>query len=423
MRDLLKIAEKYFDSSEISYVSSNNDSVSFADGKLKDIESGLRSVISFRGIKNNTLGTSYTRNLIDKEKFIENAAESLKGSVKAEYDFPETKGLAALNNYEDSISKLENQALVDEIKRVTDILKSKVTGQIDIYAGKGIVEYGIINSKGTELKNKVSSYYLAPSIVFPGTSARVSKQLVDKKFVSYKDEDIDFIVDLYKKAEKEVKFESGKMQVMFLPSSIYSLLWRINSAANAKNIYEKTSPLINKLGEKIFSEKLTLINDPMADVFVTQRNFDDEGVATKNLPIIEKGVLKNYYNDLKYAALMNQEPTGTGFGGAPSLSALYFEPGNMSFNEMIKSMKKGVIIGGALGAHSGNILNGDLSIGVAPGYYVENGEIVGRVKNTMVAGNVYDFMKNIEEVENELHTAFGGKAPAILFNDMNVASQ
>lgn len=48
---------------------------------------------------------------------------------------------------------------------------------------------------------------------------------------------------------------------------------------------------------------------------------------------------------------------------------------------------------GALGAHSGNIPNGDFSIGLSPGLYVENGEIVGHVKDSMVAGNIYEVMK------------------------------
>jgi len=81
-----------------------------------------------------------------------------------------------------------------------------------------------------------------------------------------------------------------------------------------------------------------------------------------------------------------------------------------------------VIVAGALGAHSGNILNGDYSIGLAPGLYVEDGNIVGHVKDAMVAGNIFDTMKRVVEIENEQHPGSGGMFPAILFEHVSIAT-
>ncbi len=86
-------------------------------------------------------------------------------------------------------------------------------------------------------------------------------------------------------------------------------------------------------------------------------------------------------------------------------------------------MDKGILIAGIMGAHSGNILNGDYSIGLSPGLYVENGEIVGRVKDSMVAGNIFDTMNHIVEIEDTLHSASGGMFPAILFDGVSVATK
>jgi PmbA protein len=90
---------------------------------------------------------------------------------------------------------------------------------------------------------------------------------------------------------------------------------------------------------------------------------------------------------------------------------------------MIKSMDRGVIVGQALGAHSGNIPNGDYSIGLSPGLYVEGGEIVGHMKDTMLAGNIYDTFRNIISIENIQHHGAGGRYPAILVDDVNVTTR
>jgi len=108
----------------------------------------------------------------------------------------------------------------------------------------------------------------------------------------------------------------------------------------------------------------------------------------------------------------------------PSLQHLLIEPGELTFAEMIKSMDRGVIVGQALGAHSGNIPNGDYSIGLSPGLYVEGGEIVGHMKDTMVAGNIYELLKQVAAIGND--TKWVGSflnTPSIYCPSVSVASK
>ena len=86
-------------------------------------------------------------------------------------------------------------------------------------------------------------------------------------------------------------------------------------------------------------------------------------------------------------------------------------------------MERGIIVGQALGAHSGNIQNGDYSIGLSPGLYVAGGEIVGHIKDAMVAGNIYETMKRVVSVENRQHFSVDGRFPALLLDDVNVATK
>jgi PmbA protein len=217
---------------------------------------------------------------------------------------------------------------------------------------------------------------------------------------------------------------------------MYTMLWRLSEAVSGRSFYNKVSPLQERREEKVLSEKFTLFGDPTDSAELDQHFFDDEGVPAKKHTIFEKGVFKNLILNLDYADKLNEEPTGTGYRGGmwggetvamlpgPSLECARINPGDVSFEDMIKSMDRGVIVLGVLGAHSGNILNGDFSVGLNPGFYVENGEIKGRVIDGMVAGNVYDVLQNIESVENRLHDSFtGDKYPSILLNDINVAAK
>jgi PmbA protein len=86
---------------------------------------------------------------------------------------------------------------------------------------------------------------------------------------------------------------------------------------------------------------------------------------------------------------------------SPAVHALVIEGGQTSPADMIKDMKEGLIIEQMMGAEQGNILNGDFSGNVLLGYKVEKGEITGRVKDTMVSGNVYQLLKEVLAIGND----------------------
>lgn len=226
------------------------------------------------------------------------------------------------------------------------------------------------------------------------------------------------------------------MKVLFMPDSMITLLWRITSGLSGRSIYEKISPIAGKLGQKIFSQKLTIIDDPLNDNYPLARSFDDEGVACNQLTLIDQGVLKSFYYDIKYAQKLGVTSTGHGYrsgpwGGdplttkpGPFLPHLFIKQGGAKLAKLISLMDRGIIVEGALGAHSGNIPNGDYSIGVSPGLYVENGEIVGQVKDAMVTGNIYETLTNVMELGDTLYPSFGGAwVPPLLCEGVSVTTK
>ncbi|HAZ31500.1 MAG TPA: TldD/PmbA family protein [Dehalococcoidia bacterium] len=435
MEELLEIARKASDQVEVYSLDHTVDSVSFENAKLKDIDSKLQSGISLRIIKGGNLGFAFTRNLISGEEFLQNALDSLNGGVEAGFDLPVTRDLAQLDTYNPAIESLTNTTIVDECNRICEMLAPRTNGQLNVNAGRVTSKVRLLNSNGTDLSSRSSLYYCRTAIMYPGSYSAISRLVVFKDFEKTPDEHLNFIINTYNKSLKEVSPRGRKMKVLFLPDTIYGLIWRLQSATNGKNIYEKKSPVSEKLGEEIFDRQLTIYDDPLNDEIPGARSFDDEGTPCRYFPVVENGVLKNFYYDLHYADKLKASPTGHGFRSAmwggdpiatkptPSLDHLFIKPGDKSLSELIGSIDRGIIIAGVLGAHSGNIPNGDFSMGLSPGLYVEKGEIVGNVKDAMVAGNIYEVMKNVLAIEDTLYPAMMGTFPAILFDSVSVATK
>lgn len=435
MEKLLELAKKVVDQAEVYSLDETADTVRFENVMLKDIESKTQSGISLRVIKDGKLGFAYTKNLLNREELLGNALDSLRGGVEAFFDFPKAMNVFPVESYDPSAEGLTNAPIVEECQRVCDGLVHRTKGQINLGGSRHLSRVRVINSHGTDLSTRSSLYSFAAEILYPGSYASIGRQVVDKKFKKTPEETIDFISSLYNQSLREVQPKGGGMNVLFLPEALYVLIWRLQSATNGRNIYQKVSPVLDKKGENILDEKFTLYDDPLNDRMPDARGFDDEGTPCQTLSVIKRGILENFFYDLSYASKLKATPTGHGYKGSmwggetvsfrpsPALEHLYVKPGGKSFQELVRLMDQGIIVAGAMGAHSGNILNGDFSIGLSPGLYVERGEIVGHVKDAMVAGNVFDTMKTIVELEDTMHPSYTGTFPAILFENVSVVTK
>jgi len=342
MEQLLEMAKKVSEGAEVYAIEEAGDSVSFENGRLKEIETKSQSGLTLRIIKNGTLGFAYTKNLIHPGELLRNALDSLKGKVEISFDFSLPGRLPVLDTHDPSVEYLSNKTLVEECKRICDFLVPKTDGQVNVSAGRKVSRIRILNSHGTDASAAFSAYGLYTSILFPSSYASIHRPWIKKSFERVPDSHLDFILNTYVHSRKEVQIQGGKMKVLFLPETLYTLLWRIQSVTNGKNIYQKISPVMDRLGEKILDEKLTVSDDPLNDEVPGARAFDDEGVPCQYFPVIEKGVLKHFYYDLYYAGKFGISSTGHGFKGgmwggetisfkpSPSLDHLRIKPGEKS---------------------------------------------------------------------------------------------
>lgn len=432
MEKLIELSKSVSDRAEVYWLRQNANNVSFKNAKLHDIDGRFQSGASLRIIKNGRIGFACTRNLLNREEFLRNAVSSLQGGAEADYEFPLTVKIHGLNTYNPSLEKTANTALVDECARVSELLKSKTSGEIVADAVTTISEVRIINTSGTDISYKSTAYYMVAGAIFPGSASGILRFFTSKAFEPMPDSMINEIIYLYNSASKAVTPESGPMKTLFMPNSNGVLVSRILSGLSGKSIYEKISPIAGKTGQKIWSEKITLYDDPLNDKYPLARAFDDEGVACRYLPFVEKGILKNFYYDLNYAGKLKAEPNGHGYkwGGdtitsrpMPGIAQLCIGTGNKTFAELVRIIDRGIILEGALGGHSGNIPNGDYSVAVSPALYVENGEIIGRVKDAMVAGNIYRTLKNVIDIGDTAFALGSNIVPPILCDEVSVVTK
>lgn len=226
-------------------------------------------------------------------------------------------------------------------------------------------------------------------------------------------------------AKKNVPSPSGRSPVLFTSKAADMLWGTVQSALNGKHILEKASPWVDRLGKPVIAPTLTLYQNPAAGPYSCP--FDDEGQPTQLLIFIENGILRNFYSDRTTGRQLNGGSTGNGFRPGlssyptPGLFNFLIQPGDLSLLELIKKMDNGLIIDQILGGCTG--LSGDFSVNVDLGYRVRNGQIIGRVKDTMVAGNVYTALKQVIQLGKDADWNGSCYTPSLIVEGLSITGK
>ncbi|OKH14953.1 peptidase C69 [Fischerella major NIES-592] len=203
-------------------------------------------------------------------------------------------------------------------------------------------------------------------------------------------------------AKENVPPPSGRVPVLFTSKAADMLWGTVQAALNAKRVLEGASPWTERIGKLVVSSSLTLYQDPQAGPYSCP--FDDEGTPTQPMVFIQNGELQNFYCDRATASQLGTFSTGNGFRPGlgsyptPGLFNFLIQPGSGSLPELIELLDDGLIVDQMLG---GSGISGDFSINVDLGYRVQNGQVIGRVKDTMVAGNVYTALKQLAKLGSD----------------------
>jgi PmbA protein len=213
--------------------------------------------------------------------------------------------------------------------------------------------------------------------------------------------------------------------VIFEPNMARDLVGDIFSALSGESIFRKASFLVGQLGEKIASEKLTVIDDGTMLGGLGSRPFDGEGLPTRETVVIRNGVLENYLLNTYTGRKLGMRSTGNagrGLVGAPSVETgnFFIEPGAHTPEEIIKSVKKGFYLTELIG-FGVNIVTGDYSRS-ASGIWIENGELTFPVQGVTIAGNLKEMLNSIEMVGSDLDFRGSVVSPTLLIGRMTIGA-
>jgi PmbA protein len=376
--------------------------VDFDNDRLKSAESSQRTHVDLKVILDGKVGVSSTTDPGDIDGLVRRALEAAAFGSPAHFELPDPQSLQAVRTFDPAILSVEKPEMIRMGQQMMDMIKSY---NPQILAGASVsktvykVEYA--NSRGAQYTADHTMFNVGTGgqlvrgtdILFAGHGFGHKKREADLEDIA------NHAIEYFRMAEQIAQVESGELPVIFTPDGLLALLLSLGLAIDGKSVSLGASPLRDKLGTQIASPNLTIVDDPFIEYGPRTSAFDDEGVARKVTPIIEKGILRNFIYDLDTAGRAGVKPTGHGSGR--SLTNLVIELGKMPYETMIKNTSLGLLVDDFLGLGQGNPINGEFSVNVSLGYKIEQGRVVGRVKDVMLAGNVFQALKDITAISRE----------------------
>ena len=435
-KTLLKIAEKkgldeaeaYLVSNKVLTVRLVNNSVFEAKG-VHDIGVGLRV------IKGNMLGFSSTADFSKKslEKLVEAAASTAKArKLPFKYSFPKPRKIPKVAGvYDKKLAELPSEKAVDLAYQMVDASLSHSKKIKDNAGVLNVVSYEtlLLNTHGVSAKNSGTFFEASLSAtaksgknVSEGSDATAGRRLKELKPKEVGEKAAEMAVSGLK--SKKLKEDTYTVILDYEPASgVLGYVSMLVSPMIAKLYFPL---LLDKMGKKIASQQITLIDDPLMPNGVGSAPVDDEGTPSKKKIIINKGVLKAFVYDSFYGAIEKKKTTGnavrasfavgvSSFPGKnyngepiPVPRNPYFKPGKWKREEILEETKQGLLVRRFHYTRLTNPTRGDFTSVLRMGLYaVKNGEVVGALKKSRLIDNLLNMLQNVDAVSDKLVVAGG----------------
>jgi PmbA protein len=376
----------------------------FEAGRLKNTTTNRELRYDVEVLVEGRLGAARGNRLEDLDEIVSRAVTLAKSGSVAHFDaWPAPGEYADAPTFSEATAGLGRQGMVASCRRIVDRLRNEDPDlHIEAGASRSVGEGLLVTSGGVSEHRRRSKWSLGAHVqrteqtdmLFAGygRSWRELNELWDPETISGR------IVEDLRHGRQVVDIPAGRMPVLLPPELVATMLQGIELGVNGRNVARGNSPLAGRLGEPILDESITLVDDPHLPYAAGSRSMDADGVPTRKTTIFEKGVLRTFLYDLDSAGLAGAEPTGHD-GCSPSNPEIL--PGETPSAKLLEAIDDGIYIKYLIGFGQGNILNGDFSCNVGLGFRVKGGRIVGRVKNVMAAGNLYELLRENVRVSSD----------------------
>lgn len=406
--------------------------VEFKSGKLHAVEHKEMRGLGLRVVRKGRIGFSSTTDLGRLGELVDHACQSAAFGQPARFQFPARCRPAAASVYDRAVAGFSvDQAVAEGRQALERLRKAAPELKCDATLEKWVYTVELANSRGlwgaydkTHFSYQLSGVGVVDGhLLFLGDGRRGCGLRLEAGAMVSK------ISRLLRQSKRSARVAGGRMPVLFSHEAMRIFWMALGMGVSGKTLQKRSSPLQGRLGEQVLDRRLTVADDPHLRLAPGSAPYDAEGVCTSRLPLFQNGVFRHFIFDLQTAGLMGTVSTGHGrrdFSAQPSpgISNLVITPGRKSLAELARSMGRGVIVHDLLGAGQSNLLAGDFSANIGLGFAVERGRIAGRVKDAMVAGNVYQMLKDgVGEISRDTESHGQYLTPAILFHDVSVAAK
>jgi PmbA protein len=409
--------------------------------RMREVESlkeaGSRGA-GIRVLSGRRTGSSYTSNLSPDgiDRMVRAALGLLSiTSEDPEAGLPEQQDLGQiasdLHLYDDAIAQMAPEWKIAQAKQAEDValntdprIENSEGASFDSYLGNRV----FANSRGFAGSYRTSSCSLAVSPVakqngsmerdYWYTSSRSAAGLESPDYVGRQ------AAERALRRLNPRKVSTQKVPVIFEPRTARALLDDVFGAVSGSAIYRHASFLAGKLGEKIASENLTVVDDATLPGLFGSSPFDDEGVRTRRTIVVERGVLRSYLLNTYSARKLGLKTTGNASRGITGNAGVgpgnfFIEAGSTSPEQILAGVRTGLFVTTLIGA-TANTVTGDFSSGAA-GLWIENGELAYPVSEITVAGNLMQMLMDLEQIGSDLEFRGSIASPTLLIREMTVS--
>ncbi len=435
-RAVEKALAKGADEAEAFAVRGKSVTVDLQKNDLQIAKSMSGDGLGLRVFKSRSLGFAFVNNFVEEsiDESVDRAIGIAKAAPPDEYNgLPEPTPIRPLDGIYNE--EAETFGVDRAVEQALHMLRTAVEfdPRVSVDSGELAAQHGakaIANSRGVRAEERSSSFYCyvfgmategdtVSSFDFQFDGSRsptgFDPAAVARKFAG------NVIASL-----GAVKGESFKGPVVLAPKAVANIVSHpIEFSIRASSVQKETSKLGGKLGKKIASELLTIVDDATLEDGFSSSAFDREGLAPQVLPIIEDGVLKNFIYDSYTARKEKRGSTGHAGGGAaaiPSISTtnVVFPEGTTSLEDIIAGVDKGILVT----RFSGNVdpVSGDFSGSVKGGRMIRGGKLAEPLCGTMIAGNTFELLPAIVAVSKERERLFSDVLPYVRIDGVAVTS-
>jgi len=436
-----ELLKKGADACDVYVSSTDGFNTTIRLGKIEKLQQSNSTGLGMRVFKDKAVAMTYTTDFRDAtlEQLLQETLEIVRVSSADEHNGlapPELLGEydGELLMFDESLAEVTPEKKISMVREMEDVGRS--------------YDSRITNSNGASWSNSIGQVTLANSDGFVGqyqtTSASMSVALLAEqdgvkqrdywytfsRFFGKLDSPASVGAEAGRRTVARLggrKVKSQSIPVVLDPDIASSFVGMIFGAASGDSIYRRASYLVDKLGQKIVSPEITLIDDATMRDGLASRPFDAEGVRSSKVNVIENGVLQRYVCDAYSARRLGAQVTGNagrGYASGPGVSSsnLYLKPGSMAPEEIVRSVNSGLFLTDMFGSGV-NSVTGDFSQG-ASGFWIENGEIAFPVQEITIAGNVLKVLRNVQAIGNDLSFRRGSTAaPTMLISEMTVGGE